>query len=81
MFSNLKYVFYIVCSCVNVMMHAKRDLICKNNRLNKKRLGRTQTNSYDKIIRKFGIKQYINLNVMIILKHVDRNVFVATNLV
>jgi hypothetical protein len=38
-------------------------------------------NSYDKIIRKFGMKKYINLNVIIILKHVDRHVFVTLNLV
>jgi hypothetical protein len=79
-FSNSKYVFYIVRGCANVM-HAKRDLICENNRLNKKRSGRTQTNSYDKIIRKFGMNKYINLNVIIILKHIDRHVFVTTNLV
>jgi hypothetical protein len=62
-------------------MHANWDLKSENNRLNKKRSGRTQTNSYDKIIRKFGMKKYINLNVIIILKHVDRHVFVTTNLV
>jgi hypothetical protein len=56
-------------------------LICENNRLNKKHSGRTQTNSYDKIIRKFGMKKYINLNVIIILQHVDRHVFVTMNLV
>jgi hypothetical protein len=59
-------------------MHAKRDLMCENNRLNKKCFCRNQTNSYDKIIRKLGMKKYINLNVIIILKQLDRHVFVTT---
>ena len=73
--------FFTSFVAVGTRAACEAGLIRENNRLNKKRLGRTQTNSYDKIIRKFGIQQYINLYTIIIMKHIDRHVFVTKNLV